>query len=260
MKENEISSNNEEVETFLVNNSNVEKEKEKERDKLPSKLTLSVDEDNIKNINNEMNLNDDDSDSLLKNNSNNMEQNTIFDLRLYLYPRNCCQSLKMTKMGKSMAFFYDKNENPLIIIGPQWPYCLILLFIATITFIFIYLYYNNKSSTFVKISDWIFFGIWLISYTLMCIKNPGYPKMCSESIRGTKEMSYCDKCEVWYKPSNTTVHCEICDICIEGYTHHCLWAGHCIGINNKKDFYIFLAVSIIFPVYLMVNIAIVGKH
>ena len=166
----------------------------------------------------------------------------------------------MTKMGRSMACFYDKNNDPLIIIGPQWPYCLILLFIATLAFIFIYLYYNNKSSTLVKISDWIFFGIWLVSYTSMCIKNPGYPKMSSESIGGTKEMSYCDKCEVWYKPANTTVHCEICDICIEGYTHHCMWAGHCIGINNKKDFYIFLAVSIIFPIYLMVNIAIIGRH
>ena len=76
MKENEISSNNEEVETFLVNNSNTEKEKE--RDKLPSKPTLSIDEDNIKNVNNEMNFNDDDSDSLLKNNSKNIEQNIQF--------------------------------------------------------------------------------------------------------------------------------------------------------------------------------------
>ena len=260
MKENEISSNNEEVETFLVNNSNVEKEKEKERDKLPSKLTLSVDEDNIKNVNNEMNLNDDDSDSLLKNNSNNMEQNTIFDLKLNLYPRNCCQSLKMTKMGKSMAFFYDKNDDPLIIIGPQWPYCILLLFLSTLAFVFIYLYYNNRCTIFIKIGDWTFFIIWIISYISMCMKNPGYPKMCSESIRGSKEMSYCDKCEVWYKPSSSTIHCEICDICIEGYTHHCFWAGHCIGGNNKKNFYIFLVTSIIFPIYLIINISTSPKH
>ena len=251
MKENEISSGNVEVESFLINDSNIPREKEKY-----SQISkLSIDE-----VNKNVNLNDDDSNSLLMNSSYNKTPNRIFGLNLYLNPNKCFQLFKATKMGKSTALFYNKNDDPLIIIGPQWPYCLILLFITTLVFIFIYLYYNNKSTTFVKISDWIFFGIWIISYILMCIKNPGYPKMCSESIRGTKDMSYCDKCEIWYKPSSSTVHCEICDICIEGYTHHCLLAGHCIGVNNKRDFYAFLAVSIIFPIYLIFNIAIIGKH
>ena len=250
MKENEKSSN-EERELFLINNSNNEKEKEKNQ----SKSSLINNGNSMGNND----INDDDSNTLLNNNSLKTP-NRIFGLRLYLNPNQFFQMLKMTRMGKSYAFFYDKNDDPLIIIGPQWPYCLVLLFLSTFSFLFIYFYYNIKSTSFIKISDWIFFGIWFISFALMCVKNPGYPKMCSESIRGTKEMSYCDKCEIWYKPSSTTIHCEICDICIEGYTHHCIWAGHCIGGNNKKDFYIFLIVSAILPIYLIINIASIGKH
>ena len=250
MKENEKSSN-EEIELFLINNSNNEKEKEKNH----SKSSLINNGNSMGNND----INDDDSNTLLNNNSFKTP-NRIFGLRIYLNPNQCFQMLKMTRMGKSYAFFYDKNDDPLIIIGPQWPYCLVLLLLSTFSFLFIYFYYNIKSTSFIKISDWIFFGIWFISFTLMCVKNPGYPKMCSESIRGTKEMSYCDKCEIWYKPSSTTIHCEICDICIEGYTHHCIWAGHCIGGNNKKDFYIFLIVSAILPIYLIINIASIGKH
>ena len=35
-------------------------------------------------------------------------------------------------------------------------------------------------------------------------------------------------------------HCDLCDICIEKYDHHCVWTGHCIGKNNKITFYIFV--------------------
>ena len=255
MKDNEKSVNDE-IELFLINNSYNDKDKEKE--KPPSKPILSIDNDSNNNENNNI-LNDDDSNSLLSNNAPKAP-NRIFGLRLYLNPKKCFHLFKMTKMGKSFAFFHDKNDDPLIIIGPQWPYCLLLLFIATLAFIFIYLYYKKRCTLLIQICDWFFFILWIISYAFMCMKNPGYPKMCSESIRGTKEMSYCDKCEVWYKPSSSTIHCEICDICVEGYTHHCLWAGHCIGVNNKINFYIFLVASIIFPIYLIIIITITGKY
>ena len=255
MKDNEISSGNVEIESSIINDS------DKGKEEFHSKQLLSTDYDTINNSeNNNIELTDDDSNSLLMNNSIKKVENKIYGLRLYLNPNKCFQLFKTTKMGKSYACFYNENDDPLIIIGPQWPFCLILLSITTFIFIFIYLYYNNKSITFIKIIDWGIFCIWLLSYISMCIKNPGYPKMCSEAIRGTKQMSYCDKCEIWYKPSSSTVHCEICDICIEGYTHHCLWAGHCIGTNNKKDFYIFLVISILFPMYLIGNIVIFGKN
>ena len=258
MKEIELSSTDDENNSFKENNTSKKNEKEKEtneknlilKTKDSTELFLKEEEKNDNNLFNEI-----DSNSPL---INNKTPNRFFGLKLYLNNDICFQFLKMTKIGKSTAFFYNKNDDPLLIIGPQWPYCFALIIIITLIYIFIYFYYNTNSSSLVKVVDWILYILWNISYICTSIKNPGYPKMCSESIKGTKEMLYCEKCELWYKPTSSTVHCEICDICIEGFAHHCFWFGHCIGINNKKEFYAFLILSFIFPVYLMGNIILTG--
>ena len=253
MKENGMTGNVE-IQSYLIYDTKFDKENNKE--KYSPQLISSTDDNKLENNNI---FNDDDSNLLL--NYNTAKGPTgIFKLKLYLNPNQWLQLFKMTKMGKSFGFFYDQNDDPLVIVGPQWHYCIFLLIISTLAFAFIYRYFNNNSTTFIKISDWIIFGIWALSYIYICIKNPGYPQMSTESIRGTKEMSYCDKCEIWHKPTSNTIHCEICDICIEGYTHHCFIIGHCIGINNKKAFYFFLIISFIFPIYLIINISIIAKR
>lgn len=35
-------------------------------------------------------------------------------------------------------------------------------------------------------------------------------------------------------------HCPECNICIEGYDHHCPWIGKCVGAKNLCSFYFFL--------------------
>ena len=253
-------STNDESNSFINKDMNKTKEKEKhheEKDnnfksKDSNEIFLAKDKNDENNIFNEI-----DSNSPL---INNKAPNRFFGLKLYLNNDVCFQFLKMTKIGKSTAFFYNKNDDPLLIIGPQWPYCLAMIIAITLIYIFIYFYYNKNSSTLVKIFDWFFYILWNLSYIYTSIKNPGYPKMCSETIKGTKEMLYCEKCELWYKPTTSTIHCEICDICIEGFTHHCIWFGHCIGINNKKEFYFFLIISFIFPVYLISNIILSGGN
>ena len=42
-----------------------------------------------------------------------------------------------------------------------------------------------------------------------------------------------------------TGHCFDCNVCVEGYDHHCPWTGKCIGKKNLPFFYIFL-MSILF--------------
>ena len=253
-----MTSTDDENNSFKINTEDTTKEQEEEN-KEKSNLIISMNSTEILTKDKEKdenNIYNEDSNSPL---INNKTPNRFFGLKLYLNNDVCFQFLKMTKIGKSTAFFYNKNDDPLLIIGPQWPYCLALLLFITLIYIFIYFYYNKHCSIFVKIFDWILYILWNLSYIYTSIKNPGYPKMCSETIKGTKEMHYCEKCELWYKPSSSTVHCEICDICIEGFTHHCFWFGHCIGINNKKEFYVFLILSVIFPVYLISNIILSGE-
>jgi len=49
---------------------------------------------------------------------------------------------------------------------------------------------------------------------------------------------YCPTCIV--KKSSETKHCQICDICVEGFDHHCSWLNNCIGKRNMYLFWIFL--------------------
>ena len=42
-----------------------------------------------------------------------------------------------------------------------------------------------------------------------------------------------------------TGHCFDCNVCVEGYDHHCPWTGKCIGKKNLAFFYVFL-ISILF--------------
>lgn len=46
---------------------------------------------------------------------------------------------------------------------------------------------------------------------------------------------YCPVCET--KNTLTSVHCYICQKCIDGFDHHCLWMGKCVGKGNKSFFY-----------------------
>ena len=46
---------------------------------------------------------------------------------------------------------------------------------------------------------------------------------------------YCMNCQIVQQ--NDTVHCFICNKCIEGFDHHCFWINKCIGKKNKDYFY-----------------------
>jgi len=37
----------------------------------------------------------------------------------------------------------------------------------------------------------------------------------------------------------TTVHCFVCDICVDNWDHHCFWLNTCINDQNKKAFNFF---------------------
>ncbi len=45
---------------------------------------------------------------------------------------------------------------------------------------------------------------------------------------------YCNDCKVPIQ--HRTRHCKICKTCIDGYDHHCIWIGKCIGKKNMWQF------------------------
>lgn len=52
------------------------------------------------------------------------------------------------------------------------------------------------------------------------------------------KIKYCATCDIYRPPR--TVHCGLCNCCIERLDHHCPWLGTCIGKRNYKYFIIFI--------------------
>ena len=150
--------------------------------------------------------------------------------RLYIY------------VGRSLFIFLDKYNNPLFIIGPQWPMIIFVDSIIISLMLFLYIkfwkYLCFATRLFGSINFWTAF----LSYTYTSIINPGYPKNTIGRNFGIPKNDYyfCDYCRFYLSKTSYGSHCDLCDICIEKYDHHCIWTGHCIGKNNKITFYIFV--------------------
>ena len=55
-----------------------------------------------------------------------------------------------------------------------------------------------------------------------------------------EKYKYCNECKIWVSNERNIEHCFDCNVCVEGYDHHCPWTGKCIAKNNIIFFYIFV--------------------
>ena len=121
---------------------------------------------------------------------------------------------------------------------------------SVVAFIFLLLqYYTLKTQIkLLSISNWLVFLLFNFFYTYTFLINPGYPKRDETSIKGGMNMKYCGVCEMWVNKKGT-VHCDECDICIEGYDHHCPWTSKCIGKRNMWSFIGFVVMVFFILIY-----------
>ena len=100
-----------------------------------------------------------------------------------------------------------------------------------------------------SISYLVISGIVFLLYIILSLSDPGkmvrqYKDLLSIVEIGEEVENYCPYCLV--KKTYRSLHCLICQICVDDFDHHCFWVGNCIGKNNYTLFFIFL-------VYILLN-------
>ena len=160
------------------------------------------------------------------------------------------------KIGNTFCFLGDKNGNPKITIGPHWP--MYICFCSFMCFFYALLFYSiwNKLNFILKIIGIINFLMFFLSYTYIFLANPGMPIINENSFIGQPrdKYKYCNECKIWVSNLKTTEHCFECNICVEGYDHHCPWTGKCIAKRNIYAFYIFISSILISFAYFIFSL------
>ncbi|KAF2864385.1 Palmitoyltransferase akr1, ankyrin repeat-containing protein akr1 [Piedraia hortae CBS 480.64] len=99
------------------------------------------------------------------------------------------------------------------------------------------------------------FGLCTYFYALTMTANPGYiPK--SSSRGQTKnaidelvqhgafdESHFCTHCMI--RKSLRSKHCRRCGRCVARHDHHCPWVDNCVGVNNHKQFILYVVALIV---------------
>jgi hypothetical protein len=174
-------------------------------------------------------------------------ENNEFNINPIIIQNSKHSSYIFKKLGNTFSFFADKNGNPLFIIGPHWPMFLCTsTLISFVIYLFLRTFWKNLNNFF-KISGILIYVIFFTSYTYTFLINPGYPKHDLQSETGEPRNKYrfCGECKMWVNIDKKVNHCFDCNICVEGYDHHCPWTSKCIGRRNLNSFYIFI-ISILF--------------
>lgn len=149
------------------------------------------------------------------------------------------------------------NTNNPITIGPDCkapPYtdlCFLPTFIAfcTVSYFLTALVFSTTDNIYFRITTVFICVGHPLSYLLVAISNPGIVTEPATHLP-EQERKKCSKC-IMTVPRHAR-HCSDCDVCIAHYDHHCPWTSKCIGGGNLVQFYVFLAWTPIYLIYITV--------
>ena len=211
----------------------------------------------------EINSNDslDMSDNLSTNNLN-LKSNKLYNSKqnqeeiVALTKFNIIRENIPIRYGKYKILKYDKNGDPLFVIGPDYRNFIYMLIFNVVYFIFLFYLLLSLQNFYVKFIGILLIIIQVSLYILCSILNPGLPKkeFQNENLLKKYPGKYrkCTACNLIIEKHKNCKHCEICECCCLGYEHHCSWTSKCVGSGNIIYFYGMIVM--VFVVFLYVFI------
>ncbi len=181
------------------------------------------------------------------------EVNKINDLENNIKHSNKSYNIYHTKILKIPYFYHgntlnfylpytkissDEFKYPLFSLGKNKIIFPIIILIFSIFFSFLFLILNKFLTFEFKLKNiiQIILIISIIIAFLIYLLNPGI--IYQSHIKNIQNIVYCKICDIKYDKSLKGKHCQICNICVSGFDHHCYSIGKCIGRINFILFYI----------------------
>ena len=197
--------------------------------------------------NNKLSIEDDTSKAITE--KNKMLHKT--DKQLILTPQeqyNHCPNhffftkygIDFCKIGNTLTCYFDEknNNSPKICIGPHWYLAVITnILISVLLFTMYNCLIDKDVKTYNKAIYFILASFVYFFFNRCALINPGIVQKKNIDVNN---MEFCNICQVYYNPEQRVEHCKMCNICVEGMDHHCVWVGKCVGKNNAFSFYAML--------------------
>lgn len=167
--------------------------------------------------------------------------------RMSNLPTISCLFCKLYKIGNTFALNFDEYNRPKYVIGPHWYLYLVMNLIILVISGFTYIEFLSRIlGIWMKIVFFLSMFFLLGVYFMNFISNPGIVLSDgADNLNG----EYCKICQKFIIANTNTVHCQFCNVCVQGYDHHCVWIGKCVGKDNLKKFYFLLGtVGVIYSI------------
>ena len=163
---------------------------------------------------------------------------------------------KPLKYGKYKIFMYDSNGEPLFVLGPDYSFFISILIMNLIYIILFSGLFLFLTSFYISLFGIILNILQFFSVIICGIMNPGLPKKEIQNelllINEPDKYSKCRLCNFIIDNTKGYQHCDTCDICCEGYDHHCPWTSKCVGKGNICYFNIMIAMVCVVFLYFII--------
>ena len=152
--------------------------------------------------------------------------------------------------GRVRTYWVDREGVPRVFIGPHWPYFSVIVFMTlcfcaiNIQMMFDMAHLNNCPWWVLCVTS-IMLVVGVASVVSTFLSNPGVPREMFDPAltREQKRLAgipknqtkWCHECQI-YKDEFQDSHCEVCQVCVRGYDHHCIFYGKCIARDNLCTF------------------------